>query len=219
MKGLLVKDLKLLISSQRTIVVGLLFVAMFMLSFDFDYIFIVGWVAYIAMMVSVGTINYDVLDNCNAFLFTLPFSRSTYVVEKYVFVLVSTIGSWLIALCAVMGFQLFSNQTTDIFTLLSYTTTLLPVAFLMISLILPIQLKFGIEKSRVAMMIVFGAIFAVSYFGVDTFKNKVAVNELITNIMTFTSTNIIQGVAMLAGLILLYVSFVVSKNIIEQKEF
>ncbi len=192
---------------------------MFMLSFDFDYIFIVGWVAYIAMMVSVGTINYDELDNCNAFLFTLPFSRSTYVVEKYVFVLVSTIGSWLIALCAVMGFQLFSNQTTDIFTLLSYTTTLLPVAFLMISLILPIQLKFGIEKSRVAMMIVFGAIFAVSYFGVDTFKNKAAVNELITNIMTFTSTNIIQGVAMLAGLILLYVSFVVSKNIVKQKEF
>ncbi len=219
MKGLLVKDLKLLISSQRTIVVGLLFVAMFMLSFDFDYIFIVGWVAYFAMMVSIGTINYDELDNCNAFLFTLPFSRSTYVAEKYVFVLVSTIGSWLIALCAVMGFQLFSHQTTDTFSLLSYTTTLLPVAFLMISLILPIQLKFGIEKSRVAMMIVFCAIFAVSYFGVDTFKNNVSANELITNIMTFTSTNIIQGVALLAGLMLLYVSFVVSKNIVEHKEF
>ena len=84
MKGLLIKDWKLLMGQKQFFVTvcGLGFLFTFV---NGDPTFAVPYVAMMLCMFSVGTISYDEYDNGGAFLFSLPITRKVYVAEKYVY--------------------------------------------------------------------------------------------------------------------------------------
>ena len=56
-----------------------------MLFAEFESTFVVSYFTMIASMFVLSTISYDEYDNGYAFLFSMPFSRTSYVKEKYVF--------------------------------------------------------------------------------------------------------------------------------------
>lgn len=84
MKGLLIKDIKLM-KNQKNFFFIMLFVAVAMLFAEFDSSFVVSYFTMIASMFVLSTISYDEYDNGYAFLFTMPFARKAYVKEKYMF--------------------------------------------------------------------------------------------------------------------------------------
>ena len=83
MRGLLQKDLCLLVQRSRILLV-MIGVGILM-GFSADGSFVIGYLTMLCAILAISTISYDEFDNGNAFLFTLPISRKSYVVEKYVF--------------------------------------------------------------------------------------------------------------------------------------
>ena len=82
MKGLLVKDFKLM-KGQKNFFLIIAAIAASTAFFSDDTSFFMGFLPFILSMFALSTISYDEFDNGNAFLFTLPISRTGYTIEKY----------------------------------------------------------------------------------------------------------------------------------------
>ena len=81
MSGLLQKDLCLLKSNRKTLV---LFLALaVVISLGQTNTFILGYFPFLMIIMLTGTISYDEMDNGFPFLFTLPVDRKMYIREKY----------------------------------------------------------------------------------------------------------------------------------------
>ena len=94
MKGLLMKDLKLMLTQFAFFIllpaVGAVFVVPTgEMSMGF------GYITAISGLIGVTTVNYDSYDNGFAYLFTLPVSRRGYVKEKYIFAALSSVAVML----------------------------------------------------------------------------------------------------------------------------
>ena len=65
--------------------------------------FAVVFITVMCTMFTVSTLSYDEYENGMAYLFTLPISRNTYVLEKYVFALVNSIVTGVIMYAMACG--------------------------------------------------------------------------------------------------------------------
>lgn len=83
MKGLLIKDFKLLKNQKSFLAIVAAVCAFVMIKGSESYAMFYG--AAMAAMLSVNSIGYDEENNGMGFLFTLPVSRRDYVLEKYGF--------------------------------------------------------------------------------------------------------------------------------------
>lgn len=165
MKGLLIKDFQLAFLNIKMLV-ALCIVSIFLTSSSTgSAAFVISYVTIVFFMLVLTSISYDELDHSISFLFTLPISRKTYVLEKYVFSLV----------CGVIGL-VFSSAICTVISMIKNTNLVgpdfIPVAlsiYLMllfiVALMLPIQLKFGGDNGRIALFLVFGIIVAAVYIG------------------------------------------------------
>ena len=91
MKGLLIKDFKLM-KEQKNFLLIILIITIGMSLFTNDLSFALGFLTFIVSLFSLSTTSYDEFDNGNAFLFTLPITRSKYVIEKYYLSMILGIG-------------------------------------------------------------------------------------------------------------------------------
>ena len=94
MLGLLVKDLR--IALTRKFALLLILVIALIMGTSMEGPFIIGYVTMISLMLAVGTIIYDEMDNGYDFMMTMPLTRKTYVREKYLFCLLSALVAWLV---------------------------------------------------------------------------------------------------------------------------
>ena len=81
MKGLLIKDFKLVMIQKYAllVIVGV----MSLMTFKSDNrVFAIAYMTFVGTLFALSTISYDEADNGNAFLFALPISRRGYVAEK-----------------------------------------------------------------------------------------------------------------------------------------
>ena len=115
---------------QRKNVLMILMLLSVFLAYTQEGTFIVSYLPAVATIMIIGTMSYDELDNGYRFLLTLPVTTRIYVIEKYIFCVAGIFMSWILAVV------------------------------LYFFIILPMQIKFGIEKSRVVILIVCGAIIA-----------------------------------------------------------
>ena len=95
MKGLLIKDIRLL--GQQKKLLFLYAVMAIVLGYSMDSTFLVSYFPMIGVFLVLSTISLDNFDNGMAFLMTLPISGKLYAVEKYVISLLVTAGTWIIA--------------------------------------------------------------------------------------------------------------------------
>lgn len=86
MKGLWTKDIKLISSQQKSLLAIWLIAAGIFITTD-KISFAITYTSIVTSMIGVSTITYDAFDNGNVFLFTLPFTRKEYAMEKYLFTL------------------------------------------------------------------------------------------------------------------------------------
>ena len=95
MKGLLIKDFKLL-KGQKNFFMAITAISIIMIIVSPGTSFPIGFLGFVGALFSLSSISYDEFDNGNAFLFSLPITRKDYVLEKYIFGLISGIMSLLL---------------------------------------------------------------------------------------------------------------------------
>ena len=95
MKGLLIKDTKIILNQKRFLIL-FLFVAV-VLSFSMDSSFIVSYIPMIGVIMILSTISYDYHDEGFSFLMTMPIKPGDYAVAKYVFTILGVSVFWVIS--------------------------------------------------------------------------------------------------------------------------
>ena len=99
MKGLLIKDFRILLHQKTTFLIIVL-LGIFMSTNGGNISFSMGYMMFVSATLTITTISYDYFEKGMSFLFTFPISKKLYVVEKYLL-------SLLIGLVvAVVGFVL-----------------------------------------------------------------------------------------------------------------
>ena len=219
MKGLLIKDLKLL-KNQRTFFLIVAFICLLFVYTGTDVSFVVSYVTIMFSIIAVSSISYDEQENGWSYLFTLPINRERYVTEKYVFGLILTIGAWMFTsvVSYIVSFyrytgEIFLNEWCGIMNLC------LGTVILVLAIAIPIQLKFGAERSRMAYMVIFGSIMAIIFLLSKVFKIKnIGLDEWVTR---FGNTQPVMFAGMIAGIcmVVVFISWFISVKIIKTKEF
>ena len=220
MKGLLIKDFKLMMI-QKNFFILILAIAMGMMIFSEDIIFPLGFLSFVVSLFTISTISYDDFDNCNAFLFTLPISRKIYVKEKYSLGLILGCSAWAFATMLGLITKCFKPEfpmsLADLFLL---ALAILPMVFIILSVMLPFHLKFGSEKGRLALI---GAFALLAIIGVGINEGM----KLLFNFDILEWLNALQSlefgtvvfVEFIISLIILVISLKISQSIMRKKEF
>ena len=83
MKGLLIKDFKLIFGNVKMIVM-LIFISIFLMFSQEEgaFTFVVSYMTIITSMFVLSTISYDDFDHGMSYLMTLPLTRKIYAAEK-----------------------------------------------------------------------------------------------------------------------------------------
>ena len=213
MKGLFVKDLKLMML-QKNFLLLILAIVIGMMIFTDDVIFPLGFLSFIVSLFTVSTISYDDFDNGNAFLFTLPITRNHYVSEKYFLGLLLGCMAWVLATVLVI------KDTLPITDLVQSSLMILPIMIVVQAIMLPFQLKFGGDKGRIAMIGAFGGLAVITLVivkGAEAIFN-IDLVSLLDNMPT-VSMGVLIAIAIIIALLMLLVSMKISLSIMNKKEF
>ncbi len=218
MKGLLVKDIRLM-KNQITFMALIIVICGIFLVMGEELSFVTGYLAAILSIMVINTLKYDEFDNGYNFLFTLPVSRRVYVMEKYLF------GGIVILLLLITGMILanvapvIQPEVYQRIQMSEIMITMLLIAVIIQSVTIPLQLQFGCEKSRMAL----GVLIAGVFIAVTVMQKALpSLGAEFTSAFSFMDR--VQPRLLLAGacgamLILLAVSCAVSVQIMKKKQF
>lgn len=217
MKGLLIKDFKLMLMQKSFFIIIIVVACLISISSQ-DPIFMIGFITLILSLFTVSTISYDEFDNGYPFLLTLPFSRKTYVLEKYVYGLILGTGGWIVSvmICSLMLIVQGKPVTSD---MLIGAFVILPMFLVIESLMIPVHLRFGGEKGRYALIACAGVLVVIGFvvmkiveiFHIDVLPLILAIDAL--------GPVIFMMILLMIGFLVMLVSLKVSLSIMNKKEF
>lgn len=212
MKGLLIKDIRMM-GQQRTVLAAMVGISVLM-AFTLEGSFLPGYLSLMAGITAIGTVTYDEADNGFQFLFTLPVDCRTYVREKYVF----CIGMLLVGSVLGTAMELVRNAFTGgSFGGLAEAAVLPLVMVLMIAVMIPLQLKFGAERARVILMMIYGGI-AVLAFLANRLMSSSQPPAFILALDQVSPALVLCCIAAVIAVLTL-LSYLCSVRIMEKKEF
>ncbi len=201
MKGLIIKDILMLKTMLRTYIILVLFYSAMGAINNMGPMLLC--IIPIMMLSSLGSL--DEKSNFYRYAKTMPIKQKHVVLSRYFVILMSLLLCFI--LCAVIAViqsffgQSFENQFMSSLSSLAVSAIIIPVLY-------PLQLKFGIEKARVWLILIF--VIAGGAIGLITLA---AVTNKLTNII------FILPFAILLAIILWVVSVRMSENIFAAKEF
>ena len=159
MKGLIIKDFCIM-SLQKRFVLLMLVAGVFLYKIS-PYTAIL-YMSFIFASIAIGTISYDQYENGMLYLLSTPVKKKESVIEKFIVSLIMTVIGWTVSFLICLIMMIIQNEFSIEFLIISIT--MLPIAYMVSSLQIPIKLKFEAEKSKIATMIT--TIFLVSLFTV-----------------------------------------------------
>ena len=222
MKGLLIKDFRLL-KNQKNFFILVFVMAVFLTITGGDEsspaTFVLPYVGFVCSFFVLSTISYDEYDNGNAFLFTQPFDRKIYALEKYIFGIVTGGAGLLLILAFILIYtdgMAEAEQTGETLFTAGVSAALL---FFFLAVMIPFQLKFGPEKGRIAMFIVLLGTMAhvfgiVKLAGLDDSALREA-----ARVMGRMGLSGVAAVCIAAAAAVMVISMFISTRILEKKEF
>ena len=217
MKGLLIKDIRLM-KNMRNSIIMILLIAVSMGAYMKDVSFIITYLALIGASFTTSTMSYDEFDNGYTFLLSLPVTRKGYVLEKYAFGLLLGGGGWLLGsvIVTVAGAVRNTSTVTDS---LMMSLVMLPVALLLLSVLIPFHMKFGGEKGRIVMIITIGLIFAATVLGVKLAEAMNIDLDAALEKLPVMGTGAVAVGAVVISVVILLLSCRISIGIMNKQEF
>ena len=163
MKGLLLKDLRYMLT-QKSFIILILFIGFTLsLTQEDNELFVIGYLAFMGIVLGMTSITMDDQEHNLLFLFTLPLSRRSYVFEKYFFTFLMGMLFCCIALAFALITRPFGDYQAPVDAILATTCGTLVGAILFMSATIPLQLKFGAERARIASFIAIGGFLAIIF--------------------------------------------------------
>ena len=147
MAGLLEKDIRLLWGTKQTLVI--LFAIAVAVAFSGNGNFIIGYLPFVVEMIAISTIAYDEMDHGYQFLLTLPINKKTYVREKYLLCAGGVVAAWVIAVCLYLVSKVVRGIPVAVAEDMLTAAVILLIILLISFFMIPAQIKFGCEKSRI----------------------------------------------------------------------
>lgn len=213
MAGLIEKDIRLMKCNKQALILFLIIGVVIGLQ---NQTFVLGWLPFAVSILLINTVAYDELDKGYEFLMTLPLDAKMYVREKYIFCLTGGTVSWILAAGLYMISEMRQQMSVDMASQIPVVLVFLPVTALLLSLLIPMQLIFGVEKSRVVVSGVCGAIGAC----IIAFAKLVKTNVLsVFSFLNQINGWILAGIAVLVTVLLIMLSYAISVRIMKKKEF
>ena len=209
MLGLVKKDLLMIKGNMRQVILFL--VVFLILAFQENNIIVIVPV-FVSMIVFITTFSYDEYNKWDAYAISLPVSRKNIVKAKYV----ASIILWAIALLVtvvITGIMGLFEQNLNYFEMFGMILGCVFSIVLLEAIMFPLIFKFGVEKGRIGLFV---GVFAIAgllgfiFTGIDL--------ENATGFIEFFN-NYYYILIPLAAVILLVISYFVSKKIYLKKEF
>ena len=182
-KGLMVKDFQLMRSQMKFYFIVMMLWGVVMAS-SLNMVFFAGYNALICSFLLVSTFSYDAFENGYAYLFTLPVSRRDYIYEKYMFGFLLTTVPFLLVSAVCWAALVIRDSGIHFGVYCLSVSTALPMAYLMLALEIPLQIKFGQEKSRIVSMLLIGGMSAAMGL-IGFLSESVGVAEVLSGIAGF----------------------------------
>lgn len=215
MAGLLEKDIRLLWGTKQTLII--LFAILFAVAFSGNGNFIIAYLPFVTGMIASSTIAYDEMEHGYQFLLALPINKGTYIKEKYLLCVTGAVAAWVIAVCLYLVSEVVRGIPVVLADDMLTATVILLIILLINFFMIPAQIRFGSEKSRTVTLGMMGVIAVIAYlcevvFGKERLYQALTV---IDNLNVAVMTGSIIGITLLA----LFVSYQISRRIMEKKEF
>lgn len=219
MKGLLIKDIRLL-ASQKNFFAMVIVIALIVMITTENPVFAVGYVTFLFPMFTLSTISYDDFDNGYAFLFTLPVTKKGYTFEKYIFGLLLGGIAWFCVTMITMIYQLATISGFEAKDWLISSAYMISIMVLLLSVVIPVVLKFGGDKSRIVLLLIMGAIIAIA-FALNSFLDSLQMNlgEGFGKAISLMNSGLMLGGVFVILIVILLISVRISMRIMERKEF
>jgi hypothetical protein len=156
---------------------------------------------------------YEDHNNINYLISYLPVRRNEYVLSRYLFGLISILLS-VVLLCIVYFISIKINDLQGISLNLLFPISITS-AILSMSIIIPLVLKFGINKGRVFMSII---VMVASTIPVSLMSGISQDSKMLETIMNIINSLGIPLLTVLINAIILVVSIAISINLYKNKE-
>lgn len=209
MLGLIKKDLLMVKSNLKVIVIILIVFGIMALQEQSDLSFIP---ALTSVMVFMSTFSYDEYNKFDAFAISIPNGRNNVVKAKYISSLILVITSVAITMIASIGIG-YSKNSLDWEYILSTSVGCLFACIVVETVIFPLIFKFGVEKGRIGLFI--GAFAFSSIIAIIAKTKPFMIPEYI---LAFLESNIIL-IIILVSIFLLAISYLISNKVYSKKEF
>lgn len=211
MIGLVKKDL-LVIKSNLKIILAVL-VALLLLTSQEGGSSAIFILPIIGVMMFISTFSYDEFNNWNSYVVTLPNGRRNAIIAKYIATIIIIVILSLVSIITTTGFNYIMNGTIN----MTETTTALLGTILstsiLVALLYPIMIQYGALNGRI---IIFIVVIGIGVIGAILSK-YVDVNNLINQINSLESYGSI--LVPIISIILLGISYFISKKLFQKKEF
>ena len=218
MKAMLIKDWKLMKGQKQFVFILCIFLAVFGATSN-NLGFLISYMTLMATIFSISTISYDEYNNGMVYLLALPISRRKYVEEKYLFCLLTSLIVSAVSLIVTLGIGIVRSTNATSEDLVISAAAALGIGVLICGFMLPIQLKFGPEKSRIAMAVMGAAIFAIVYVMVWIGKRMGTDMENVLQNFNNLSEGVVAVSAVVICLAVLLISMFISVHVMEKREF
>lgn len=217
MAGLFYKDLKILLQRKQAIVMFLAIAVI--LGFSTGGTFVVGYTTFCLLILAVSTISYDEFDNGFSFIMTLPITRRSYVFEKYILCSICGVVAWIFSVIVCICENQYKQVTVVTEDLLMEAAIMLPIVLFIMDIMIPVQIKYGSEKSRIVLISVMGIVMIV---GIGVKKAVEMLNlplvSLFEKLQSITEVQVIVG-SIIFIMVATLLSFAISYRIMNNKEF
>ena len=218
MKGLLIKDMRLMLGQKRFFLIVMGMGLMLMFSGD-EPTASMGYVTMLLTIFSLNTISYDEHENGMSFLMTLPINRKMYVQEKYVFAGTLSLIAGTLSVVMAYATTIARHIEVALQEILIVGGALSAVSFLIFAITVPLIIKFGSDKGRIAMFAVFaviGVMIALLAKFVDN-PNSPLMNAIVK--ISELSAGTLVFIAVCALILMVLASYLVTLKIISKKEY
>ncbi|ATD54156.1 ABC-2 transporter permease [Clostridium chauvoei] len=205
MSGLILKDLLNLKKQSKVYIAFIIFYG-FLAFTSKDTSFLNGVICIFCAMLPITALAYDERSNWDRYALSMPINRKDIIISKYLLGILCSFLGFIICFL----FNIFSNSLSK--ETLALSLLFFGISIILISILLPILFKFGVEKGRLIMMIVLFSptIIIVAISKLNLSKPS---EETINTIIHFA-----PFIAPIIVLVVLILSIFISLNIYKNKD-
>lgn len=210
MLGLIKKDLLMIKSNFKLLVILLFIYSIMAFQGQMDLSFLLP---FMSVMIMISTFSYDNYNKWDAYAITLPNGRKNSVKAKYLATILLVIITTIIVTILSITIAYARTKSIDIENVISNIIGSVFAITLLQSIMYPSIYKFGVEKARIGLFII---VFGIAIIGsilakVFDFESLFQILDVLNNYWM-----IIFPIIML---IVLYISYKISESIYKKKEY